>query len=177
MWQWQGSALAVGHVRVDFQIRPVVCVGRLPFVFVAFKLTAVTDERCFRCQGQHLSFLADPVVVHALGILGVTHKARHIQAAIDFKLVTNNADHGDPLASPFVLLKDFVSVDLAVPHTGAVSLTRTLGLAVDGAQVFVFRCTLKRCGVAGVQIKRSGVVVNVVVIRNAYSVLIKPVAD
>ena len=121
--QWQGSTLAVCHVRIDFQIRPIGRVSGFPLVFVAFKLTTVTDERCFRRQGQHLSFLADPVVVHALGILGVTHKARHIQTAIDFKLIANNTDHGDPLASPFVLLKDFVPVDLAVPHTGAVSLT------------------------------------------------------
>ena len=124
--------MAVCNVWIDLQIRPVGRVSGLPLVFVAFKLTAVPDKGRFRGQGQHLGLLRHPVVVHALGVLGVTHKARHVQTAINFKLVADDADHGNPLASPLVLLKDFVAVDLAIPDAPTVRLTRAFRLAVNG---------------------------------------------
>ena len=124
--------MAVCDVWIDLQIRPIGRICGLPLVFVALKLPAVANKWRFGGQGQHLSFLADPVVVHALGILGVTHQARHIQAAINLKLVAHDADHGNVFARPIAFLKNFVAVDLAVLDLLAVSLAAALGLAVDG---------------------------------------------
>ena len=169
--------MAVCNVWIDLQIRPVVGVGRFPLVFVAFELAAVANERGFGRQRQHFGFLADPVVVHALGVFGITHQARHIQATINFKFVANDADHRNPFASPFVLLKDFVAVDLAVPHAGAVGLTAALRFAVNCTQLLVFRRAFKGRHVAGVQIQRRAVVVDVVVIGNTNRVFVQPVAD
>ena len=176
-WQWQHAALAVGHIWVYFQIWPVVGVGCLPLVFVAFKLTAVADERCLGRQCQHLCFLADPIVVHALGIFGVTHKARHVQAAIDFKFVAHNTHDRDPFAGPLVFGQDFIPVDLAVLDLGVLHDALALRFAVDRLELLVFTRTSKSSHVAWVQVKRAFFVVDVIVVSDADRVLVQPVAD
>jgi hypothetical protein len=72
--------------------------------------------------------------------------------------------------------KDFVPVDLAVPTVGGQTRV-TLGLAVDMRSILSSGVPSNAVCVAGVQIQRSAVVVNVVVIRNADRVFIEPVAD
>ena len=177
LWQGQHSTLTVCNVRIDLQIRPVVGVGGLPLVFVAFKLTTVADKRRFGGQSQHLGFLGHPVVVHALGILGVTHQARHVQAAINFKFVADDADHGDPLACPLAFFEDLVAVDLAILDLWTLRHSAAFGFAVHSAKFFVFRGALKRRSVAGVQVQRGFVVIDVVIVGNPNSVFVEPVAD
>jgi hypothetical protein len=55
-----------------------------------------------------------PIVVHPLGILGVSHDARHVQATIYLKFVANNAHNRDVLTRPLAFFQNFVPVDLAV---------------------------------------------------------------
>ena len=103
MRQRQRATLPVGHVGINFQIRPVVNIGRFPLLLVAFKLTAVTNKWCFGCQRQHLGFLADPVVIHALGVFGVPHQSADVHAAIYLKFVADYADNGDVFTRPIAL--------------------------------------------------------------------------
>ena len=118
--QWQHGTLTVCNVRIDLQIGPVLRVGSLPLVLVALKLTTVADERCLGCQRQHFGFLTNPIVVHTLGIFGISYQARHVQAAIHLKFVADNPNHGNPLACPLAFLKNLVPVDLAVLDPGAI---------------------------------------------------------
>ena len=146
-------------------------------VFVALKLAAVANKRCFGRQSQHFGLLGHPVVVHPLGIFGVAHQSRDIQATVNFKFIANNAYNRYPLARPLAFFKDFVPVDLAVFDSRPVRLTRLLGLAVNGPQLLVFGRSFKRRGVSRVQIERALVVIDVIVVGNADRVLIEPLGQ
>ena len=121
--------------------------------------------------------MGHPVVVHPLCILGVSHQSTDVQTAIYLKFIANNANNRYPLAYPLALLKDFVAIDLAIAHLGAVRFTGFQRFAVKRLQLLVFRRPSKGRSVAGVQIQRSAVIVDVVVVGNANRVLIQPVAN
>ena len=135
----QYRPLTVSHVRIDLQIRPIVRIGGLPLLFVALKLTAVANERRFRRQSQHLRLLRDPVVVHALGVFGVTHKARDIHPSLNLELVANDTDHRDPFARPFGLFKDLIAVGFDPFDAFNVHFALANGLQAQHFELFSFR--------------------------------------
>ena len=177
MWQRQDSARAVGHVRIDLQIRPVLRVGRLPLHLVAFELATIANKRRFGCQSQHLGFLARPVVVHALGVLGVTHQTRHVQLAVHFKLVTDDAHDGDPAACPVVLLQHLVAVGLAPLNPLGVDFTASDRLDAHLLHLLGLGRTLESRHVAGVQVQCGAVVLDVVILSNPHRILVDPHRD
>ena len=177
MWQRQNSPRAVSYVGVDLQIRPVLRIGRLPLHLVAFKLATVTNERRFGCQGQHLGLLARPVVVHALGVFSVTHQTRHVQLAVDLKLVTNDAHDRDPLANPILLFQHLVAVGLAPLDPLGVYLTLTHRLNTHLLHLAGFGRAFKGRHVAGVQVQCRVVVLDVVILSDTHGVLVDPDRD
>ena len=121
--------------------------------------------------------MAHPVVVHALGILGITHKARHVQTTVNFKLIANNADYGDVFPRPIAFFKNFITVNLAVFNLDTIRFTRFFRFAINCFQLFVLWGAFKSGHVARVQVKRCSVVVYIVVISNADSVFGEPLAQ
>ena len=121
--------------------------------------------------------MADPVIVHALGILGVTHQARHIHAAIDFELVTDHAHYGNPLARPFALFKDLEAVGLAPHDLFAFGCARAQRLAVHSLKLLVFGRAIKRSHVVGVEVEFLRFALVVEILRNPHRVLAQPLAD
>ena len=150
--QRQNVTLPVSYIRVDLEVGPVVRVGCFPLVLVAFKLTTVANKRRFGCQSQHLGFLANPVVVHALGVFGVTHKARQVHTAFNLKLVTDDANNRNPFTSPFLFLKHLVAVGFDPLDALAIGVTAAQRLAKHHAKRTIFGGVVKRCLVVGVQV-------------------------
>ena len=68
--------------------------------------------------------MADPVVVHALGVFGVSDDTGDENAAIDLKFIANYANNRYPLARPVAFLKDFVPIDAAPLDFAAVHKAR-----------------------------------------------------
>ena len=169
--------MAVCNVWVDLQIRPIGCVGGLPLLLVAFKLTTVADERCFGGQGQHLGFLRNPVVVHALGIFGISDQTRHVQTTFHLKFVANAANHRNVHTSPILALEHFVTVnfepfDLATLGSAAFDWCPKLQF-----QHLVFGCAIECSHVAGVQVQFFIGVLFVEVFRDADCVFVEPLRD
>jgi hypothetical protein len=63
--------------------------------------------------GQHLGLLADPVVVHALGVFGVSHQPADVHPAIYLKFVANHADNGDVFTRPIAFFQHLKTVGFA----------------------------------------------------------------
>ena len=174
MRQRHNATSAIRNVRVDLKVRPVVRVSSLPLLLVALKLPTVADKRRFRGKGKHFCFLRDPVVVHTLGVFGVTHKARNVQATVNFPLVADHADYGDRHASPILGLKHLVTVGLAplyglyvrraLAQDGHTHRFRTLGLGR----------TLQSRHVAGVQVERFALMLNVKVFSDTNGLVANP---
>ena len=118
--------------------------------------------------------MGHPIVVHPLGVFGVSDDPGHIQTPVNFKFVADDANNGDVLARPLALFKNFVPVDLAVLDLAPVRLACLQRLAKLRLQQLIFGRTLKRRDVPWVQIQRGTVVVNVVVVRNADRVFVEP---
>ena len=57
--------------------------------------------------------MADPIVVHPLGVFGVADQPRDVQATVNLKFVANHADNGYPLARPVTFFDEFETVCLA----------------------------------------------------------------
>ena len=177
LWQRQYRTRAIRHIRINFQVRPVLRIGRLPLHLVAFELATVTDERRFGGECEHLGFLARPVVVHALGILGVTHQTRDVQLAVDLKLITYDAHDRDVLACPIVLLEHLVTVGLAPLDSLGIDLAGAQWLNAHLLHLLGFGRTLESRDVAGVQVERSLLVLDVVILGDANCILIYPDRD
>ena len=143
-------------------------------LFVAFKLAAVADERRLGRQGQHLCFLRHPVVVHALGVLGVTHKPRHVHAAFNFKLVTDYTNDRNPFTQPFLFLKNFVAVSLNPFDAFYVNFALADWLKAEHFQLLRFGRPVKRRLVAGIQIQRLAGMFFVEILRNTDRILVNP---
>ena len=172
--QRQRTALAIGHVRVDLEVRPVVDVGRLPLLLVALKLPAVADERRFRGQRQHLGLLAYPVVVHPLRVLGVSHQTANVHPAINLKFVANHADDGDVLARPVALLQHLKTVGLAPFDRPNVHIPRFDRHQAHHFGLFRFGRTLHGRDAAVVLVQRLGFVLDVEVLGDPHRVLVDP---
>ena len=174
MRQRHNATGAIRNVRVDLKVRPVVRVGSLPLLLVALKLPAVADERGFRGKGKHFGFLGYPVVVHTLGIFGVTHQARNVHSTFDFPLVANHADYGDRHASPILGLKHLVTVGLAPLY----SLYVRWALAQNGHTHRFCTLGLGRAlqgrHVAGVQVERLALMLDVEVFSDTDSLVANP---
>ena len=173
----QNGPLAVCNVRIDLQIRPVLRVGRLPLELIPLELTAVTDKRCLGRQRKHLCFLGCPIIIHPLGILGVTHDARDEDATIHLKLVTHHADHRDPLPCPLALFQHLETVGFHPHDALAVYLTLTHGCQAHRTHGLVLRRTLERSLVARIQVQRVLLVVDVEILGDADRVLGDPLTD
>ena len=120
--------------------------------------------------------MAHPVVVHALGVLGVTHKTANVQPSLNLKLVAHAADHGDVCACPIGLLQNLVAVDLEPFDFSAVGLARLDRLAEHALKHLVLGRARKRGLVAGVQVERLLFVLNVEILGNPHRVLVHPLA-
>ena len=121
--------------------------------------------------------MADPIVVHALGVLGIAHKARHVHPAIDLELVANHAHDGYPLARPLALFQHLVAVGLHPHDLLAVSLAGPQRLAEDGPQLHIRHRAFEGRGVAGIQVQRCRNVLNIEVFRDADGIFTEPLAQ
>ena len=118
--------------------------------------------------------MRDPVVVHPLGVFGVAHQARDVQATVNFPLVADYADDGNPLTRPVLSLKNLVAVGLAplyglyvrgtLAQDGHTHRLGTLGLGR----------TLNSRDVTGVQVQRLALVLKVEVLGNADGLVANP---
>ena len=146
-------------------------------MLIAFKLASVANKRRFGGQSQHFGLSGHPIVVHSLGVFGVSHQSRHKKTAINFKFVTNNANHRDPLACPVVFLQHFVAVSLAPLDPLAVHLAALERNKPGRLEHGVFAGSFKRGAVVRVQVKLGGLVFDVKVLRNADHVLVQPIGQ
>ena len=174
MRERQNVTRAIRHVGIDLQIRPVGRIGGLPLHLVAFKLAAIADEGCLGGQRQHLCLLAGPVVVHALGVLGVAHKAGYIDAAFDFPFVADHTNDRYPFARPFALFQHVKTVGLHPHDFAAIRPALTCRLAKHGAVVLVLRCASKASRAIRVQVQLAGVVNNIKIFCNPDGVFSQP---
>ena len=121
--------------------------------------------------------MGHPVVVHPLGVFGVTHDAGDKHPAIDLEFIAHNPDYGDPFAGPFLLIEDFKAVNLAPLNLAPIDLA---GLGRRQAHLGHLG-RFGRVGVVGlavgVQIERGFLVLGVKILRDADGVLINPLAD
>ena len=176
--QRQHTALGIGDVRVHLQVRPVVGICGLPLVFIPFKLTAVPNKRCFRCQRQHFGLLRNPIVVHPLGVLGISHNARHIQLAVYLKLIAHHPYYGDVLTSPVLrAFQKLKTVGLAPLHHPAGRLTGTDGLQPHRFNALGLGRAGKRRDVVGIQVQGGLLVLNKEILSNPYRIFVDPLRD
>ena len=159
---------------VDLKVGPVGDVGRLPLLFVALKLPAVPNERRLGCQRKHFGFLAHPIVVHPLCVLGVTHQAGNHHLTVDFKLVADDADDRDPFARPVLLFQHLKTVGFDPLDLLAVYLT---GADRLDAYHLCFRTVGKRRAAVRVKVQRGFLVLVVEVLRNPHGLFVDPLAQ
>ena len=177
MRQWKHSTLAIGDIRVYFQIRPVLGVGCFPLLLVPLELTTVPDKRCLGGQCQHLGFLRAPIIVHALSILGVAHQTAHVQLTINLELVTNHPHNRDERSSPFTLLQNLIAVGLAPLDSLTIRLPGAQRLAEHRPQQAVLGGAGERCLIAGIQIECRLFTFDVEILSNTHSGLTDPLID
>ena len=172
--QGEDSPGSIRHVGIDLQIRPIGRIGSLPLHLVAFELAAIANEGCLGSQRQHLGFLARPVVVHALGVLGVPHKAADVHLAVNFPLVADDAHDRNPLAGPLALLQHVEAVGLHPHDLLAVNFAAADRLAEHGRKLLVLRRAAVGSLVVRVQVQRGFFVGVVEIFRDADRVFLKP---
>ena len=135
--------------------------------FVTFELAAIANEGRLGGQRKHLCFLTDPVVVHALSVLGVTHKARHIELTVNFPFVTDHAHDGYPFARPIALFQHLKTVSLEPFDLLAVHFARAQRLAKRRLHLLVERRVVEGRQVAGVKVERLALMLIVKILRDA----------
>ena len=121
--------------------------------------------------------MADPVVVHTLGVLGVTHQTTDVQATIDLKLVADHAHYGDVFTRPVGLLKDLVPIDLAPLDLLDVRFTALEGLQELHLEHLVLGGAVKRGDVPRVQVQRLADDLDVEVFGNPDRIAVKPLGQ
>ena len=118
--------------------------------------------------------MAGPVVVHPLGVLGITHKARDVHTAFDFPFVADDAHDRYPLARPFAFVEDVKTVGFHPHDLLAVYFACADGLAKHRLQVSILWRTFESCLVVWVQVQRSFFVIFVEVFRDADGIFGQP---
>ena len=118
--------------------------------------------------------MGNPVVVHPLGILGITHKARDVHTTVNFPLVADHADNRNGLTNPVLTLQHLVTVGLAplyglhvrgtLAQDGHTHCLGTLGLGR----------TLNSRDVTGVQVERLALMLDVEVLSDTDSSVANP---
>jgi hypothetical protein len=162
------------HVGIDFQIRPIGRIGSFPLHLVTLELATIANEGCLWSQSQHLGFLARPVVVHPLRVLGITHKTRDVQSSVNFPLVADDAHNGNPLARPLAFVKDVKPIGLHPHDLLAVNLAGADRLTKHCRKLLVLRRAAERSLVIWVEVQRGFFVGVVEVLRDADRIFLKP---
>ena len=121
--------------------------------------------------------MAHPIVVHALCVFGVAHKAGQINTSINLKFVTDHANHGNVFARPIAFFQHFVAVDLAPLDLATINLARADRLHARRAHLLIFRRAFKRRIAAVIKIQLGRLMLNVKILCNPHSVFVKPLRN
>ena len=121
--------------------------------------------------------MTDPIVVHALGIFGVSDDAGHKNAPIDLKFVANDPNDRYPLARPLAFFKDFVPVDAAPLDFASVDLAGLERFEPHCLHLLRVGRIIKHGDVVGVQIERRRLIFGVEILRNANRIFVNPLAE
>ena len=121
--------------------------------------------------------MTDPVVVHALGIFGISDNAGHKNAPIDLKFVADDANDRYPRARPLAFFKDFVPVDAAPLDFAAVNLAGLKRFEPHCLHLLRVGRIVKHGDVVGVQIERHRLIFGVEVLRDADRIFVYPLAE
>ena len=121
--------------------------------------------------------MADPIVVHPLGVFGVADQPRDVQATVNLKFVANHADNGYRFACPLVFFDELKPVCLAPLDLLLIHNARLDGFHAHHPHLTVFRRVLHCRHVAVVQMHRRRRVLSVEILCNAHRLLADPRAQ